>query len=192
MELSSTSATRWCSARSSVPPIYMPGRLRTGSRPSRTSIEEASYSVGSAPERRSFMRLLFCWLGGSMSEPEGWGKANPGSVQARFREFDPCDRRLPFGSCAAAAIIGRTVFERPESRAGSPQLFSRYSGQVGRKSDCYNLLAEQPGAIGATAGGCRESEARADAMEIVETCGSRSNVSARPFFSGKTPSDESP
>src|SRR6476469_3314317 len=29
MALSSTSATRWCIARSSVPPIYMPGRLRT-------------------------------------------------------------------------------------------------------------------------------------------------------------------
>ena len=34
--------TKWCSARSSVPPIYMPGRLRTGSRPSSTSMEEAS------------------------------------------------------------------------------------------------------------------------------------------------------
>ena len=39
MALSSTSATRWCSARSSVPPMYMPGRLRTGSSPSSTSIE---------------------------------------------------------------------------------------------------------------------------------------------------------
>jgi hypothetical protein len=28
-------------ARSSVPPIYMPGRLRTGSRPSRTSMSLA-------------------------------------------------------------------------------------------------------------------------------------------------------
>ena len=42
MALSSTSATRWCSARSSVPPMYIPGRLRTGSSPSSTSIELAS------------------------------------------------------------------------------------------------------------------------------------------------------
>ena len=40
--LSMTSAARWWSARASVPPMYMPGRRRTGSRPSRTSIEEAS------------------------------------------------------------------------------------------------------------------------------------------------------
>ena len=41
MELSITSANRWCSALTSVPPIYMPGRRRTGSRPSSTSIEDA-------------------------------------------------------------------------------------------------------------------------------------------------------
>ena len=42
MALSSTSAARWWSARSSVPPTYMPGRRRTGSNPSSTSIDEAS------------------------------------------------------------------------------------------------------------------------------------------------------
>ena len=41
MALSSTSANRWCRARSSVPPMYMPGRLRTGSSPSSTSMDEA-------------------------------------------------------------------------------------------------------------------------------------------------------
>jgi hypothetical protein len=40
--LSSTSAARWCSARSSVPPMYIPGRRRTGSSPSSTSIAEES------------------------------------------------------------------------------------------------------------------------------------------------------
>ena len=39
--LSITSANRWCIALASVPPIYMPGRRRTGSSPSSTSIEEA-------------------------------------------------------------------------------------------------------------------------------------------------------
>ena len=41
IELSMTSAKRWCSAFSSVPPIYMPGRRRTGSSPSRTSMSAA-------------------------------------------------------------------------------------------------------------------------------------------------------
>src|SRR5215475_5993389 len=43
MELSSTSAKRWCIAFSSVPPIYIPGRRRTGSRPSSTSMSAAVY-----------------------------------------------------------------------------------------------------------------------------------------------------
>src|SRR3990167_2133374 len=46
IELSSTSANRWCRARSSVPPMYMPGRLRTGSRPSSTSMSAAEDSPG--------------------------------------------------------------------------------------------------------------------------------------------------
>ena len=46
IELSNTSAKRWCIAASSVPPMYMPGRLRTGSSPSSTSIELALYSPG--------------------------------------------------------------------------------------------------------------------------------------------------
>ena len=41
MALSITSAKRWWSPASSVPPIYMPGRRRTGSSPSSTSIEAA-------------------------------------------------------------------------------------------------------------------------------------------------------
>ena len=41
MELSMTSAKRWCRPFSSVPPIYMPGRRRTGSSPSSTSMSAA-------------------------------------------------------------------------------------------------------------------------------------------------------
>src|SRR5262245_2649471 len=43
MELSTTSNTRWCSPRSAVSPMYMPGRLRTASRPSRTLMFSAPY-----------------------------------------------------------------------------------------------------------------------------------------------------
>ena len=41
MALSRISAAKWCRAFSSVPPIYMPGRRRTGSSPSRTSMSWA-------------------------------------------------------------------------------------------------------------------------------------------------------
>src|SRR6476661_1069475 len=46
-ELSTTSHTRWWRPRSPVDPMYMPGRLRTASRPSRTWMAEASYDEGS-------------------------------------------------------------------------------------------------------------------------------------------------
>mmetsp|Transcript_21966 Transcript_21966/g.54303 ORF Transcript_21966/g.54303 Transcript_21966/m.54303 type:complete len:268 (-) Transcript_21966:13-816(-) len=39
--LSTTSHTRWCSPRGPVDPMYIPGRLRTGSSPSRTVMESA-------------------------------------------------------------------------------------------------------------------------------------------------------
>src|SRR5665647_1750593 len=47
IELSTTSQTRWCRPRSPVEPMYILGRLRTASRPSRTVIALAS-SAGSA------------------------------------------------------------------------------------------------------------------------------------------------
>src|SRR6476620_10773828 len=43
--LSTISCTRWWRPRSPVEPMYMPGRFRTASSPSRTVIEEAPYSV---------------------------------------------------------------------------------------------------------------------------------------------------
>src|SRR5262249_56050096 len=47
MALSTTSYTIWWRPDpSSVSPIYMPGRLRTASRPLRTLIDSASYSDG--------------------------------------------------------------------------------------------------------------------------------------------------
>ena len=46
MALSTTSYTMWCSPEpSSVSPIYMPGRLRTASRPFNTRIDSAPYSA---------------------------------------------------------------------------------------------------------------------------------------------------
>ena len=47
--LSTISQIRWWRPRSPVEPMYMPGRLRTASRPSRTWIAEASYSKSRRP-----------------------------------------------------------------------------------------------------------------------------------------------
>src|SRR5215831_20069206 len=46
-ELSNTSDTQWCNARSSVPPMYMPGFFRTASNPSSFPSFEASYFIAS-------------------------------------------------------------------------------------------------------------------------------------------------
>src|SRR5215211_3816373 len=44
-ELSTTSKTRWWRPRAPVEPMYIPGRSRTGSRPSRTVMSFAVYAV---------------------------------------------------------------------------------------------------------------------------------------------------
>ncbi len=62
MALSMTSEKRWCRAFSSVPPIYMPGRRRTGSSPSSTSMSAAVYC--SSPRVLAVAlagRLCSCW-----------------------------------------------------------------------------------------------------------------------------------
>ena len=52
MLLSTTSKMSWCRPRSSVDPMYMPGRLRTAVRPSRTWMLAAVYSVEASRARR--------------------------------------------------------------------------------------------------------------------------------------------
>jgi len=62
--LSSTSYSRWCRPRCPVLPMYMPGRLRTGSRPSSTCgcvrAARVQGGVGVAGWRRSTESLLVC------------------------------------------------------------------------------------------------------------------------------------
>src|SRR4051812_6175467 len=48
-ELSTISETRWCRPRGPVEPMYMPGRLRTASSPSRTVMSCASYELFCCP-----------------------------------------------------------------------------------------------------------------------------------------------
>src|SRR5512136_275905 len=56
--LSTTSKTRWCSPRTSVEPMYMPGRRRTASRPSSTVILLASYVSGETTASAFFLAIL--------------------------------------------------------------------------------------------------------------------------------------
>src|SRR5712671_1243603 len=53
MALSTISHTRWCRPEDPTPPMYMPGRLRTGSRPSRTVMSFAVYFVAIPLLRRT-------------------------------------------------------------------------------------------------------------------------------------------
>src|SRR5258706_5763199 len=59
MLLSISSITKWWRPSAPVLPIYMPGRLRTGSRPSRTWIWSASYPVCLATRTNPHYVILF-------------------------------------------------------------------------------------------------------------------------------------
>src|SRR5947208_10629671 len=56
-ELSTISQTRWCSPVDPTPPMYMPGRLRTGSSPSRTVMSFAEYDEDIAGDGTTSLRL---------------------------------------------------------------------------------------------------------------------------------------
>ena len=87
-ELSTTSQTQWWRPDGPVEPMYMPGRLRTGSRPSRTCMSLAPYERASlrqgAPfqsgrvfrERMTGAGTAFAWSApanhNEVSLPEGW------------------------------------------------------------------------------------------------------------------------
>ena len=86
IELSMTSANRWCSAFSSVPPIYMPGRLRTGSRPFQ------NLDVGRAIAFAAVLGRLRRALGGGLHQRVG--RARGGKRRAACRDWrrDRCCR----------------------------------------------------------------------------------------------------
>src|SRR5690242_3416354 len=109
---------RWCRPRSPVDPMYMPGRLRTASRPSRTWIAEASYagesgvgtgaagaSVGvTVVSSASDTLLLFMTSGppgafrvGERHGDDGWPPLTPQSTgpRAANRPQEPRNGRFP-------------------------------------------------------------------------------------------------
>src|SRR5437016_154790 len=68
----------WCRPEpSSVSPIYMPGRLRTGSRPCSTLIECSSYSIG----RTGSEADGFAIIGFGFSLQNGFGQTAVGDRQ---------------------------------------------------------------------------------------------------------------
>ncbi len=69
-ELSTTSQMRWCSPFSPVEPMYMPGRLRTGSSPDRTDIWLALYAVAEGSSAMRDGAPFQSWW-----EVEGWPEA---------------------------------------------------------------------------------------------------------------------
>ncbi len=60
MLLSRISQTRWCSPRGPVEPIYMPGRLRTASRPSNITISFPVYSLIKISILKLILRTNIC------------------------------------------------------------------------------------------------------------------------------------
>ncbi|MNL36056.1 hypothetical protein D3C87_1581220 [compost metagenome] len=113
-----TSAKRWCSAFSSVPPIYMPGRIRTGSSPSSTRIDDAPYS-----------------------SPEGdTGAGGAGGVTAATAAGFGCTFRLAgtlaaavAGVFAASSFVSVSLFRaagRPEKRSLLSSIMSKVQKRV--------------------------------------------------------------
>src|SRR5215210_9202025 len=94
-ELSTTSYTRWWSPRAPVEPMYMPGRSRTGSRPSRTVMSLAVYValvMKKALQVKAFRATT------SLSDravDSGSREAHPRSFFHCFAEFFRLDRLDP-------------------------------------------------------------------------------------------------
>src|SRR5215211_1824278 len=92
-ELSTTSKTRWWRPRAPVEPMYMPGRSRTGSRPSRTVMSLAVYE---ALAMKKALQLAHFRAGVSLPDPAVVGgrcEAHSCSFFYRFAEFFGRDRR---------------------------------------------------------------------------------------------------
>lgn len=91
IELSRISATRWCSARSSVPPIYMPGRLRTARAPRAPRWRRRHrFPAGRREGRWPWLLDSFWTIGIAIEHPaEGirkiWGRKEAGAAPIRAR-----------------------------------------------------------------------------------------------------------
>src|SRR5215217_2671651 len=101
-ELSRISQTRWCSPAAPTPPMYIPGRLRTGSSPSRTVM---SFAVYEAIGRQ--ISILLCGRGSD----EGQTGVRRGSDPRRTPVEPPSDpTRMDHAptlwNCVAGAVAG--------------------------------------------------------------------------------------
>src|SRR5512136_1993863 len=109
MELSRISQTRWWSPGDPTPPMYIPGRFRTGSRPSRTVMSFAVYVPAISYEFPMFsLASASLFLDREERRPPAF--RCPAAVAERVL------LRVPAGD-AALDVRGRRVFARPSSSA---------------------------------------------------------------------------
>src|SRR3990167_651914 len=98
-ELSKISVTRWWRPSGPVVPIYIPGRLRTGSKPSRTVMDSALYLLDEAgPDFCSFSAMFVIPYS---SINRAGKKAKKEHNHALFWGLDPADLGPEIGFGAA-------------------------------------------------------------------------------------------
>src|SRR5690606_36610999 len=99
----------WCRPEpSSVSPIYMPGRLRTASRPLRTLMDSAPYS-GVAPGVVSGVSVMEFRCQRQLSRPGGRGAESRADACLRYRLPRLIFQALA-GICGGLAACGRGRF----------------------------------------------------------------------------------
>src|ERR671938_123249 len=116
----------WRPEPSSVSPIYMPGRVRTASRPRSTTIESAPYSSGVAPafgsdsddcERAWFaitplFPLMSAWRDRSIDQAAEQRLVGPGHPGLSAQALDLPEKRAP----ALVVEMRRHLVEEEERR----------------------------------------------------------------------------
>lgn len=113
-ELSTTSYTRWWRPRSPVEPMYMPGRLRTASRPSRTVIALASYEDATSPEAVApplspgVDGMFSLGLPESATKRPFWHSTSRSPDSRERLRRSACNRRLPQGCGIVHQSTGST------------------------------------------------------------------------------------
>src|SRR5690606_21260716 len=120
--LSTTSQTRWCRPRSPVEPMYMAGRIRTASRPSRTVSEPAVYCywLGVDPATpSSFLRAGARTCRGRPHHP-GAAAGRTGLVAGHSGDQDVRKQLTAILLCGGDLAGARTPVEPPDIAAAGP------------------------------------------------------------------------
>src|SRR5580765_8084652 len=126
---------RWWSPRGPVEPMYMPGRRRTGSRPSRTVMSFAEYValVMKKALQVAHFRAEVSLAGGAAVS--GACEAHPRSFFYRFAEIFGLDRGSPLVrlACLFERGLRQGPFHVLRSRRGKLRQGTGSEAQVGRR-----------------------------------------------------------